>query len=92
MFLKSSSDSTTGTLGMGVTYSLTHCLGYSPDLVMALKMSATGLANSAWNSLFIFGGISPLTDDNLNLRDLNFWKTWNASILGISFEISFEIH
>ena len=53
MFLKSSSVSGGVIFGIGVTYSVTHCLGYIPDLVIALKMLALGEAS--------LDGISPGT-------------------------------
>ena len=67
MFLKLSSVSGGVTFGIGVTYSVTHCLGYIPDTVIALKMLAVGQASSGANSLFSLDGISPGTLHDLML-------------------------
>ena len=82
--LRSSSVSGWLTLGTGVMYSLTHCLGYSPDRFMELKMCAAIGANSSWNSLLILGGISPGTEHVFNFRDLNVLMTSSEDRQGVS--------
>ena len=56
--LKESSSSGSGVFGMGVIHSLTHCFGYSPEELIVLKISATGVANHGPSSSFTLGGKS----------------------------------
>ena len=62
MFLRSSSHVGGTTLGIGVWCSTTHCLGYSPVTVIALKMVVIGDASSTAKEVTIFLGRSPGTD------------------------------
>ena len=88
MFRRSSSVSGGLTLGIGETYSVTHCLGYIPVLVILLNMNEAGLASSGKNSFFSFFGISPGTVEFLSFFFLTFSYTSYSSMVGASFETS----
>ena len=49
--------------GIAVWDSFTHCLGYSPVVVIVFIMIIAGLLYSAANSEIIFLGRSPLTEE-----------------------------
>ena len=57
--LKSSSEVGGKTLGIEIWDSVTHCLGYSEDDVILLKILEIGSASSGENSCTIFLGTSP---------------------------------
>ena len=63
IFLNSSSDDGGFTLGIAVWCSTTHCLGYSPLLVIELKIQEMGAASSTAKVVTIFLGRSPGTDE-----------------------------
>ena len=80
---KSSSLSSNIALGMGVTNSVTHCLGYSPVLVIVLKIRARGFSSSDKNYFFNFFGISPGIEEFFIFLFLRFSYTSYSSIVGV---------
>ena len=87
MGLRSSSVSGRGFLGMGVTYSLTHCQGYFPEIFRLLKMLAAGCDIHGENSFFNLGRILLGTVDFFAFLFSIFMNTCSGCSKGMSFTL-----